>query len=301
MLQPNQIIEQLKAIDYSTNPYDKAKELLTGFGKFGFIEVTLHATNEFIRARPLNDGEEVKIVSDLSYKPQKYNATYQRASTPTKTMFYGGLVQPEFTPDGFLAMGRLIGLLESMPFMRDKESKAIKRIAFGKWTNTMDMKLAAIVYNEQFSKKNPKTEFLNDAFNLHVKGVQEIYEKSLMVTSYLASEYAKEDIKEHFDYMVSAIFSEIAIEKGFHGVLYPSVRTSGQGLNVAIMPDFVDKYMELRSAGECTVYKNKDHSIVLNDTVSIIPRGRQELKLKPFDDPDKLDAERKAVMIELGL
>lgn len=300
MLDVNAIIGELKKLDYSKNPYDKTKELLSSLGKFGFIEIILHATNEFIRARPLNDGEEIKVAADLSYKPQKYNTTYQRASTPNNTMFYAGLVQPEFTPDGFLAMGRLIGMLESMPFMRDKTSKAVKKIAFGKWVNTRDMKLAAIVYDDQFAKRNPKTEFLYDAFNEHVKDVPE-YEKSLAVTSYLASEFAKEVIKNHLDYMISAVFSEITIEKGFHGVLYPSVRTSGQGLNVAVHPDFVEEYMELRSAGECTVYKNGDHSIVLNDTVSIIPRGQKELKLKPFDDPEKLAAERKAVMLKLGL
>jgi hypothetical protein len=101
--------------------------------------------------------------------------------------------------------------------------------------------------------------------------------------------------------MISYIFSEISIEKGYDGILYPSVRTAGQGLNVAITPDFVDKYMELRTAGECTIYKNGERTIVLNDSVSKIPRGQKELKLKPYDDPAKLNAERLRVLAELKL
>ena len=295
------IIQRLKELDYSTNPYKETRNLISGLGNFGFIQLTLHATNEFIRARPLKNEETVCVVKDLSYKPQNCNKTYQRASTPNKTMFYAALVQPEFTPDGFLAMGRLIGLMESLPFMRDKTSKGIEKLAFGKWTNTKDLNLAAIVYNEQFSKKNPKTEFLYKAFNQHAKNIGNLYEKSLIVTDFLATEFAKDNIHNHFDYMISSIFSEISVEKGFDGILYPSVRTIGQGLNVAIHPDFVDNYMELRSAGECTVFKNKEQINVLNDTVTIIPRGQNELKLKPFDEPAKLDRERQNLIKLLGL
>lgn len=295
------IIEQLRNLNFSANPYKETKELMSSLGDFGFIRLTLHATNEFIRARPLNDEESIAIVKDLSFKPQEYNTAYQRASTPNKTMFYAGLVQPEFTPDGFLAMGRLIGMMESLPFMRDKTSKGIKKIAFGKWTNTRDMNLAAIVYNEDFSKKNPKTEFLFDAFKKQIQDNKELEEKSLLVTDFLAKEFAKDEIQNQFDYLISAVFSEICVEKGFDGILYPSVRTIGQGLNVAIHPDFVNKYMELRTAGECTVYKNGENTKVLNDTVTTLPRGQVQLNLKPFDIPERLEAERQLIIKELGL
>lgn len=295
------IIEQLKLLDFNSNPYNDAKKLISSFGKFGFIELNLHATNEFIRARPLGEHESIKTIFDLSYKPKHLNSTYQRASTPNNSMFYAGLVQPEFTPDGFLAMGRMIGMMESVTLMRDKTSSGIQKIGFGKWTNTRDLHLAAIVYSEQFSKKNPKTEFLYDAFHKQIHEAGELYKKSLWVTEFLANEFAKDVIHHHFDYMISAIFTEIAIEKGFDGVIYPSVRTTGQGLNVAIHPDFVDKFMELRSAGECTIYKQKDHTIILNDTVALVPRGQIDLKLRPFDDPAKLDLEKQKVKDHLGL
>lgn len=295
------LIQRLKAVTLNADAYKEVRELLQALGKFGLIELRLHPTNEFIRARTLKDNETVRVVKDLSYCPHQFNTTYQRASTPNKTMFYSVLVQPEFTPNGFLAMGRATGLLESWPLMRDKASKDVQRIAYGKWTNTRDMRLAAIVYKDQFADNNPKTEMLQKAFKRHVQQLQGFADETLAITALLADEYSKEPIPAQYDYMLSAIFTEIAIEKGFDGILYPSVRTAGQGLNVAITPDFVDRYMELRAAGECTVLKNGELTVVLNDTVAIIPRGQNELKLRPFDDPAKLAADKQHEMKTLGL
>jgi len=296
-----ELIQRLKTISLNTDSHNEVRELLQALGKFGLIELRQHPTNEFIRARTLKDDETVHVVRDLSYCPNHLNTTYQRASTPNKTMFYSVLVQPEFTPNGFLAMGRATGLLESWPPMRDKSSKGIQKIAYGKWTNTRDMKLAAIVYNDEFAVNNPKTEMLHEAFKNHVQEIHGFADETLAITGLLADEYSKEPILTQYDYMLSAIFTEIAIEKGFDGVLYPSVRTAGQGLNVAITPDFVDRFMELTAAGECTVLKNGELTVVLNDTVAIIPRGQNDLKLRPFDDPAKLEAEKKYEMNRLGL
>ena len=294
-------IQKLKTITLNADSHKEVRELLQTLGKFGLIELRLHPTNEFIRARTLKDDETVHVTKDLSYCPNHLNTTYQRASTPNRTMFYGVLVQPEFTPNGFLAMGRATGLLESWPPMRDKESKGIQKIAYGKWTNTRDIRLAAIVYNDQFAGNNPKMEMLHGAFKRHVQEMHGFADETLAITGFLANEYSKEPIPTHYDYMLSAIFTEIAIEKGFDGVLYPSVRTAGQGLNIAITPDFVDQFMELRAAGECTVLKNGERTVVLNDTVAIIPRGQNDLKLRPFDDPAKLAEEKKYEMKQLGL
>jgi hypothetical protein len=296
-----ELIHRLKTVTLNTDSQKEVRELLQALRKFGLIELRLHPTNEFIRARTLKDNETVRVVRDLSYCPNHLNTTYQRASTQNKTMFYSVLVQPEFTPNGFLAMGRATSLLESWPLMRDKSGKGIQKIAYGKWTNTRDMRLAAIVYNDQFAGNNPKTEMLHEAFKQHVQQLHGFANETLTITGFLADEYSKEPIPTQYDYMISAIFTEIAVEKGFDGVLYPSVRTAGQGLNVAITPDFVDRFMELRAAGECIVLKNGEITVVLNDTVAIIPRGQNDLKLRPFDDPAKLEAEKKYEMKRLGL
>jgi hypothetical protein len=301
MKDPGQVIEQLIKSIFTADRHEEIRGLLSSLGRFAFIESTLHPGNEFIRARVLRNEETIAKVQDLSFKPQQFNKTYQRASTPNKTMFYASLLQPDFQPQGFKAMARAVGLLETLPAMRDKQSKGIWKMAYGKWTNIKDLKLAAICYKKDFSLKNPRTEFLYNAFNEQLAEIGDMKDASLMITDYLAYEYAKEvPLGDHESYMISAIFSEICIEKGFDGIIYPSVRTVGEGINLATTSEFVDQHMKLIAAGECTVYKNGEQTTVLNDTVAEIAIDGK-LILKPVDDPDLLKKEIEAVKKNLNL
>ena len=68
----------------------------------------------------------------------------------------------------------------------------------------------------------------------------------------------------HYDYLISAIFSEFVSNTELDGILYPGVRVDGKGFNIAIKPSAVDK-LSLRVAGECSIYKLKYHTVVGND------------------------------------
>ena len=57
------------------------------------------------------------------------------------------------------------------------------------------------------------------------------------------------------------------LSHGLDGVFYPSVRTQGQGFNVAIKPEIADSHLELVVAGECSIYKYLDHTVIDNDTI----------------------------------
>ena len=88
----SEIIEKLETIDLKSYPKDEIIALISKCGKVGAIITTLHHGKRIIRARINDDNKHFKSVSELSYKPQKFNTTYQRASTPQKTMFYGSIV-----------------------------------------------------------------------------------------------------------------------------------------------------------------------------------------------------------------
>ena len=53
---------------------------------------------------------------------------------------------------------------------------------------------------------------------------------------------------------------------GYDGVFYPSVRVGGKGFNIAITPEATKK-LGLYVAGECSIYKLKDHTIIGNDVM----------------------------------
>ncbi|MGE5354790.1 MAG: hypothetical protein ACM3PT_00995 [Deltaproteobacteria bacterium] len=118
--------------------------------------------------------------------------------------------------------------------------------------------------------------------------------RSFAFTKFLAEEFSKEKIRGDYDYLISALLSEKVTENGFDGIFYPSVRTGGQGFNIAITPEATNK-MSLIAAGECTVYKLRDHTVVGNDA---------GVKLNGTEDYFKLielDSQREACLFQLGI
>lgn len=264
----DQIITDLKKLKLDTNPVNDVTRLLSQVGDIGYMSVNLHKGASIIRARPNNkDGRFVKK-SDFSFKPPKFNTTYQRASTPFQTMFYGCIL-PEVIEPGELENARVIGALESMPWLRNKTESGYEKISFGRWFVEEDLKLIAIIHKDSYYSKSSYTRELVNAYQKFISQQDaNLTAKSLKFQYFLADEFSKE-IKTHQDYMISAIFSEVVVNNKNHeidGILYPSVRTAGEGFNVAIKPESCSK-MGLYVAGECSVYKLRDHTIVGNDAI----------------------------------
>lgn len=283
------LILELKKLNLSNYPEKEIRDLLNQIGKICSMQVFFHPGKVVMRARPHeNENIRYKRKGDLSFKPQEYNKTYQRASTPNETMFYATAV-PENLQPGELDNLRIIGVVESIPALRDKTSSLYKKISFGKWEVTEDLRLMSIIHKDRYFEKSSYTRELIEAYNMSTKNIPEeilnevpdIVEKSLKIQTFLADEFAKETIRGDYDYMISAIFSEIAIRKGFDGIFYPSVRVDGQGFNIAITPEATKK-LKLVVAGECSLYKHKDHTVVGNDAIIQLNNNEEEFILVDF-------------------
>jgi hypothetical protein len=82
--------------------------------------------------------------------------------------------------------------------------------------------------------------------------------------------------------MISALFSELTIQRRLDGIFYPSVRVGGKGFNIAITPEATKK-LGLYAAGECSMYKLKDHTVVGNDAIVELKGTEEEFKLVDLD------------------
>ena len=280
------LIDSLKNLDLSTYPDKEIRTLLGEIGRFSTLELYFHRGREVMRAR-VNENEEIRYrkKSDLSYKPQQFNITYQRASTPNRTMFYASCLS-ENPNDNEIQSMRIPCILESITEMRDNNSSFIKKITFGRWEVIDDLRLFPIILNETYYQK---TYFLKDIveyYKINNKIFDQILtEKSEKIQLFLANEFAKENIKEDYDYMISAIFAELMTENKYDGIFYPSVRTGGNGFNIAITPKATEK-LRLIFAGECTIYKHKMETRVGNNASIKLNRDEEE-----FDMIDKKNIE----------
>jgi hypothetical protein len=247
--------------------------------------MTLHPNKVILRARPNYDGERFKKVSDISYKPAEFNKTYQRASTPTNTMFYGSTVS-ENVKIGELDLTRVIGLFEAVPMMRDLESSGEQIITYSKWRVVKDIPLLSIIHHKDFQRDNSYAAQQREDFEKFLaKHPKEVGEKARLVTDFLANQYAKDITPHDYDYLISATYAEMTVMNGHGaGIFYPSVRTGGEGFNVAIHPYYLDNgYLIPEGVGECTIYKKKKQTIVDNETAALILDGQTEFEFKPVE------------------
>jgi len=278
----DEVLAALDSLNLKDYPIDEIGRLMTELGTFGSIIVSYHPGKVIMRARPISETEPINRISDLSYKPQELNKTYQRASTPENTMFYGCTISDK-PKDNDVMNNRVIGAFEAVPWLRDKTASGVQRIGYGKWIVHETLNLVAIVFNDDFYKANSYTKELVDGFNDFIDEHPDMKENTIKVTNFLAQEFGKKEINDQSDYLISALFSEIVVNKGFDGILFPSVRLEGRGYNVAITPEAVDAKLQLEVAGECIIYKNKDKIVIDNLTNAKIDNGTEELKLIDVD------------------
>lgn len=272
------LIDTLKGLDLTKYPKDEILSLFKQAGKIGYVVVTFHKGKSVMRARPNYNGERFEKKSDYSFKPQEYNKTYQRASTPNTTMFYATAV-PEKIEPGELDNMRAIGVAETIPMLRDLTKSGYQKVSFGRWYVHEDIHLLAIVQKNKYYEESNYTRELVDAYNEFIKTTpKDILERSLAYTTFLADEFSKEDIRGDYDYMISALFSELTTQRGLDGIFYPSVRVGGKGFNIAITPEATKK-LGLYVAGECSIYKLKDHTVVGNDAIVELKGTEEEFKL----------------------
>ncbi|MPR37440.1 hypothetical protein [Salmonirosea aquatica] len=156
-----------------------------------------------------------------------------------------------------------------MPWLTDKTKSGYAKISYCRWEVEEDLNLLAIVHHRQYYSKNSLTRTLVQAYeNFLDSQEKEIAIRSRIFTEFLADEYAKQ-VNNYFEYMISAIFAEIATnypKRDIDGILYPSVKVSGDGYNVALTPKACEK-ISLRAAGECSVYSKMDHTYVGTDSI----------------------------------
>lgn len=277
----NNPISKLKELTLSSYPVKEIKSVFEIFGVIGMIKITLNEGESIIRARP-NENEPFNKISELSYKLEKYNTSYQRASTPNTTMFYGCVV-PDIILDGEPDNARVTAMFEVSKLLSRGMQEGEEKLTFSHWKVTKRISLVAIVYHKDFVNKSSHTKKLYNAHQEYLRSNPNYIDDSIIVTEFLASEFAKTEIKYDHDYLISALFTEKVLSMGDAGVYYPSVRANGEGFNVAIAPHFVENNMEPVFVGEHTLYKKDNYNVLDNDTICELNTERADFTFRPIE------------------
>ncbi len=205
-------IDKLKSLDLSKYPYSDITNLIANVGLVGHLEITFHPGKNIFRARVNEDNDHFYSKCQLTYKPQQYNKTCQRASTPNMTMFYGSVL-PEEVEKGELDEVRVVPTFEASSWLRDKTSKGMKKITYSKWSVIQDIKLIAIIQHGNFYDKSSYTKKLMNEYEAFLNQLSDNKEETIAFMSFMASEFAKEvDNSKDYDYLISAAFTETLVK-----------------------------------------------------------------------------------------
>lgn len=281
-----EIILAFKALDLNSYPVDEIKKLLNSLRYFPIMETTFGVSNVIYRSR-MNEKDSFNCIEQLTYKPQNYNTTYMRASTPRQTMFYGAII-PEGNRNGEINSERIIAACEGSTLLRVKENiEGEEVISFGKWRVMKPLRVITIVKTLPEQNFNNYSRFICKRFNDFALMHEDYAIQMIMINDFFASEFSKPVTKD-CDYILSAMLIEHFLEKGFDGVIYPSVQTDSKGLNLAILPEFIDNGgLILEGVLECKVYRKGMTAYVDNLKLGWTKDNSNTFELEIITNPDE--------------
>jgi len=295
-MEVQETIKKLQGLDLSKFPYSEIVAQIANAGVIAQLEISLHPGKSIFRARLNEYDEHFYSKCQLTYKPQQFNKTCQRASTPNMTMFYGSVLPEEIKDDET----RTVPSYEAIPWLRDKTTSGKRTITYTRWNVTQDIKLIAILQHKNFYDKSSYTRKLMDDFEKFLNQNPDKKDETIAFTTFIASEFAKEvDNSKDYNYLISAAFTESLVKNGYDGVLYPSVRLGGKGFNVALTSKAADMKLQLAVVVECSAYKLFDRTILDNDLQAFLYPNQTFFEFRNVDDEDHVGEE--ICLKELGV
>ena len=166
-----------------------------------------------------------------------------------------------------------ITFYETLPFLNITDSSGYAKVTCGNWFTKEDLNLLAIIpYTQKYEKENFISEMKRsyDA-NLKETPIEYLTKASIDFLELISSEFSKNvGIDNDYDYMISAIFTEILIKRNsFDGVFYPSIKSNKTCYNVALSPVNINK-ISLLIAIECSIFKNKERIEFCEDAIALV-------------------------------
>ncbi|MGV0854179.1 hypothetical protein ACTS9E_01160 [Empedobacter brevis] len=274
-MEVKEIIEELKALDLSTFPEDRIKELLKALPPVPIITTDYGKGKFFERAVNNTDQNSFNTKSRISYKPAEFNKIHQRASTPDNTMFYAAIIPEELSSEE-IRYARIIGSHETVDLLRENiDGERI--VTFGKW-EVIDIISVVTIFDPNVDYQIDYINRVRDFYNKQQINPIEIAKRD-DVLAFLASEFSKDSKGQSHNYLISSIMTELLTSKGIDGILYPSVQTVGYGLCIALHPRVMER-LRLDKVLQCKIIRDGDSIKILNEKVCKVGDNSETFELK---------------------
>ena len=259
-----QIIAEIKDTDLSKVSFNKLFRKIQSLQFIAFPTAILNEGYHIERSRINKPDEIFYSEKDISYRTDFENITkYGRANTISNSLFYGSF-QSET-----IEHPRFVNLLETSEIFRNLEANELTDADFvmtvGKWKIMTNIEVVEVVFDEDCIKNSKEVE---KAFTYHLEKLKAEHPKHVdqfeLILRFFSNEFAKKDINSHYDYMISAIYSFLAIDMGRHkGIKYQSVKADYKGNNIVLTPTVTENSLKLEVAAMFRVVKNQKETVII--------------------------------------
>lgn len=241
-----------KMIDLNQFESDMLLSILHSFGEdLALIPLLFLNDQKIIRSR-INDKTDLFYeVSDLSYPPAHCVTRTDRASLKGHPMFYASVFTKDAEKTG--ALPRIISAMETLDIL--KESHTYQQCIFTQsaWRVKEDIHLFAFPVSDKYKRACSELNMFRKDWETYCK--HNYSKNSIEFFSFIGDLMAT--TASSCIYEVTATCVDYIIRNfDFEGVVYPSVPSEGEGLNICITPEVVNIKVAFEGAVAETVIRN---------------------------------------------
>lgn len=201
------------------------------------------------------NSKELSYISDATILTKRKD--FGRANRPEQSIFYGSLESTLIT------LPRATAYFESPNSINEiaERKDVIEIFTVSKWRVKRNIILAEIVFSRDSIRANPDIRLsFNRQFNRLPVFQRQAYLKQLI---YYSEQFSKK-VEYNWQYKVSCAYSNILYKTNLiGGIAYPSVDSSLQGHNVALLPSTVDKFLTLDKVALFETYNDTVNGITI--------------------------------------
>jgi hypothetical protein len=232
----NATINKLKALDLQIADRNQIQQLLSRLYNHIGVVYKLNQGQFIQRGITLKAEEDYpKGVQRISYNPN--GSAMGRCNFAGEAMFYGCIasdVMEGYHTTAFEILPLSDDEMKNLPVIRQH------RVIVGNWILSKETEFLTIGLHNNLSYGNTAARNRNNVFNSMISNYQKSILSYYAIDRFLAHEFSKVVPKnEAWRYKISAVYVDMLKAHGHPGLIYPSVKSAGAGMNIIIFPEFV--------------------------------------------------------------
>jgi len=230
------------------------------------IPIVYLRDRKILRSRTNENEEFFASAKDLTYPPV-CNAKLNRLSADGEPMFYGSLFSRSFAANN--CYPRVVNILETCDSFRHMDEDGSIMVTVGNWAANRDLKLLAFPL-ASYSRSFAESEDIRDQYN-KIKGKYSKESRDFAkYIGYLLSQERRSCLYEITSAVAHYVLYDDTRTNSLDGILYPSVQTAGEGLNVCLKPEVADEALDLLGARKQELLKRGKYVSVIDVADAIV-------------------------------